>query len=373
MNDLLSRRRLLASLALLPLAAVACSEPPADTFDRNAMLAALADNVCVPLARTVADTQRALATAAAAFADAPSAAGLTATRDAWRAARGPLKRAQAFFAGPMEALRLRSAIDWFPPDAAAVERALTGTDPLTVMAVDTLGANQRGMPAMEYVLFAPGDEAATLAAFTTGPTAARRRDLLRATSAYAATHAAEHAAAWDRTMGDYAGQLARAGRGSTTFTTTRAAVDLVVNQLIATVDSAASMRLGIPLGTSTGGVAQPDRVESRYSDASLTDIRALLEGVDAIYTGTLDGRTGLGVRDLVRSRSTAIDDVVRMRSAAAMSALAAIPGTLREAVTREPARVQAALDGVRAWKRTLQVDVANLLGVTVTFSDADGD
>ncbi len=53
--------------------------------------------------------------------------------------------------------------------------------------------------------------------------------------------------------------------------------------------------------------------------------------------------------------------------------MAAIPGTLREAVVREPARVLAALEAVRAWKRTIQVDVANLLGVTVTFTDADGD
>lgn len=373
MNTLLSRRRLLASLALLPLVGAACSEAPADTFDRNAMLAALADNVCVPLARAVADTQRALAAASAAFADAPSLTTLAAARAAWRTARSPLKRAEAYFGGPMETLRVRSAMDWFPSDAAAVERALAGTDPITVTAVDTLGANQRGMPAMEYVLFAPGDEAATLAACTTGPAAARRRDLLRATSAYAATRAGEFAAAWDRAMGDYAGQLARAGHGSTTFTTTRAAVDLVVNQLIASVDSAASMRLGVPLGTSAGGVPQPERVESPYSDASLTDVRALLEGVDALYTGALDARMGLGVRDLVRSRSPAVDDVVRMRTAAAMAALGAIRGTLREAVTRDQARVQAALDAVRAWKRTLQVDVANLLGVTVTFSDADGD
>ncbi|MFO0609795.1 MAG: imelysin family protein [Polyangiales bacterium] len=370
MDATLSRRRALAALALVPLAA-ACSETPADTFDRNAMLAAIADNVCVPLARATADAQRALATAAAAFADAPSAATLTAVRTSWRDARRPLKRALAFSAGPAETTRLRSAVDW-PGDAAAVERALTASDPISDAAVDTLGANQRGMPAAEYLLFA-GDEAATLAAFTTGPTATRRRDLLRAITAYGATRSAAYAAAWDRAMGDYAGQLARAGRGSTEFTTTRAAVDLVVNQLVAAVDSAASMRLGVPLGASEGGAPQPDRVESPYSDASLTDLRALLEGADAIYTGALDGRMGLGVRDLVRSRSAAVDAVVRTRTDAALAAVAAIPGTLREAVTRDPARVQAALDAVRAWKRTLQVDVANLLGVTVTFTDADGD
>lgn len=371
MNPLLSRRRLLAALALLPLAP-ACSETPADTFDRNAMLAALADNVCAPLARAVADSQRALSLAAAAFADAPAAATLTAARTAWRDARRPLKRASAFAAGPMETLRVRSAIDWFPSDDAAVERALAGSEPITAASVDTLGANQRGMPAMEYLLFA-ADEPATLAAFTAGPTAARRRDLLRAAGAYAATRAGELAAAWDRAMGDYAGQLARAGRGSAVFPTTRAAVDLVVNQLIGAVDSAAAMRLGAPLGASDGGAPQPDAVESPFSDASLTDLRALLEGVDALYTGALDAHAGLGVRDLVRSRSPAVDAVVRTRTDAALAAVAAIPGTLREAVVREPARVLAALEAVRAWKRTIQVDVANLLGVTVTFTDADGD
>jgi predicted lipoprotein len=305
---------------------------------------------------------------------APSIDTLRACRARWREARVPLKQAQAFGKGPFLDLGVRSALDWYPGDSTAVERALTTATMLTPDGVDLLGANQRGMPAIEFVLFSRslGDEA-VLETLTRGTDAPQRRAFLEAVSTHGARKASAFANAWASGPGGYASQFSSAGRGSTTFTTTRAAIDLLVNELIGATDSAAGMRLGVPLGVRAAGVPQPDRVESPWSDASIDDLRALIEGVRAIYLGSLDARRAMGLGALVRSRNTATDDVALARIDAALSAITAIRGPLRVAVVEDRVRVQAALDATRALKTTLQVDVANLLGVTVTFTDNDGD
>lgn len=366
----LSRRSLLALGATAPLAA-RCSALQQDTFDRNAMLGAIADNVLVPLAAEVDATQRALATAATAFATEPTRETLAAGRAAWRSARVPLERAQAFSAGPFESLGLRSIIDWYPSSGAAIERLLAATTPISATDLEIVGANQRGMPAIEYLLFA-ADEAATLAACTTGADAARRRALVRSAAELSSQRATQFSAAWSRATGDYAGELERAGRGSAAFATTRAAVDLLVNQLINALETAL-VRFSVPLGASSGGTPQPDRAESPFSDNSIADARARLEGVDAVYLGRLGARSGTGLRDLVLARISGFDPIVRARADAAFAAIDRIPTTLRVAVVQHAALVQAAADAIREWRRAVQTDISAALGVTVTFTDGDGD
>ena len=104
---------------------------------------------------------------------------------------------------------------------------------------------------------------------------------------------------------------------------------------------------------------------------------AALSACDAANARSLHGAlTSLGVEDAPAKPPVSFQ-VLCDRSVGSPCehglAMQTIERVLREAVTRDQAHVQATLDAVRAWKQTLQVDVANLLGVTVTFSDADGD
>ena len=51
----------------------------------------------------------------------------------------------------------------------------------------------------------------------------------------------------------------------------------------------------------------------------------------------------------------------------------AIEGDLQSAVINEPAKVQALYDALQQMLLTAKVDMTNILGVTITFNDNDGD
>ena len=57
----------------------------------------------------------------------------------------------------------------------------------------------------------------------------------------------------------------------------------------------------------------------------------------------------------------------------ALAAIAAIPHPYRDALTGEPASIDAALEAVRALQRLLGTEVVAVLGATLAFNGNDGD
>jgi len=369
----LGRRRSLLLLASLLATPWACSEGTAADA-RSGVLHDIAHNVFVPASRAMAVSQAALRDAILALVADPTPATLQAAQDAWRAARGPLKHTQTLYVGPTESLRLRSALDWFPPDPNAVVRTLQGTAPLTALDIASLGSTARGMPALEWLLFGPArDPGAVLQALRDGSGTRRYRTYLEGVAGYAVTRAEAIADAWDPARGNHARELSEAGRGSLTHATARAAIDALVNGVVGVLENAAAMRLGVPLGMRDGGIVQPDRVESPWSDNALRDLHAIVDGADAVYTGVLGTQRGRGLSDLVRARSTTADDTIRAQTQTVRARLQAIPEPLREAVRVQPDAVRAAHEAIAVWRTSFQTDVSTLLGVTLGFTDNDGD
>ena len=56
-----------------------------------------------------------------------------------------------------------------------------------------------------------------------------------------------------------------------------------------------------------------------------------------------------------------------------LGTLAGVPAPLSRAVTESPAEVEAAFESMRPLLVLIKTDLAALLGITVTFSDNDGD
>jgi len=354
--------------------AIACSSAFEDDFDRNQMLSDLATTVIVPVYSEFEVSSRGLLTATQALCAAPTPTSLDTVQQAWRDARDPWKRSEAFGFGPVKELRIRSAVDWWPIDEAQLQAVLTDTPEITEQYVADQGSGARGFMALEYLLFDPeGGDEAVLTALNSGETAARRCSYVVAVADYLETKGLELANAWRTTGGNYAWELATAGQGSTVYTSSQAAINDLVNYLIFSVEEVADVRLGEPLGKASGGTPQPELVEGARSDNALEDISDTLLGVQSLYLGSHGGQQGVGLSDLVRSRKETIDERLRGELQDALAAIQAIPGPLEAAVTTDPAPVELAYERVKALQASLSADVAALLGVTLTFNDNDGD
>ena len=130
------------------------------------------------------------------------------------------------------------------------------------------------------------------------------------------------------------------------------------------------MKLAAPLGLSDGEAADPGKVEAPLSGTSLSRIRANLASVEQAFTGG----DGLGLDDYLEFLDANTQAaLVEEKLAEALNALDAIEEPLETAVTNQPDAVQALYDAVQALLVATSVDAANQLGITVTFSDADGD
>jgi predicted lipoprotein len=170
--------------------------------------------------------------------------------------------------------------------------------------------------------------------------------------------------AWEPTGGDFGADLVSSGIGGNAFPTLQAAFDEVVNRMIFTAENVEEEKLGKPLGV-VGGGPRPDLVETPRSGDAEAGILADLAGIDRVY------RTALGA--VVALLSADVDANVRQLLAEALDAVAAIPTPLADAVVENPDAVRAAYEAVQRLRRALTLDVASVLGVTLSIGGTDGD
>ncbi len=353
------------SLLLAALACIAtCSPIPLGDGDRRVVARELGAEVAVPTLDDVVMTLGELRVACESFATEVNLPALRDARAAWRAARVPWKHADAFGFGPAADLRLTAAMDQ-AIDPAKVEAEVAATTEISEDAVTSMGANRKGFHALEYLLFGANDEA-VLAAFTASP---RRRALVAAYAQNLESRARELREAWTGEQD----LLAHPGTDNATYPTVAASIDAFVNESVFLAELAADARLGKPSGTATGGVPQPDLVESRPSDNSLADLTNTLIGIRNIYFGSRDGRPGKGIGKLIQAAAPVTDRAVRDALEAALAAVAAIPQPFEQALIDHAPEIEVALAAIKELKTILATEVVGVLGATLKFNDNDGD
>jgi predicted lipoprotein len=327
--------------------------------DRAQLLDDLTANVVLPTYRDFSANADELATKVDALCDAPDAARLDDARSAWRAARIPYKRSEAFALGPVVDLRIDAAVDFWPVRTGDVDEVLAGADPIDAA---SLGATRKGLGVMGYLLFDP--EGDVLPLLEEGGVATRRCDYARALATDVAAKATELVTAWEPSGGDYGAELLADPKDGLTE---------VVNALLTHTQNTEGNRIGKPSGRQDGGTPQPDAVESPWSRTSLDDIKSCIDGIESVYLGSYEGAKGVSIADDVTRRSPELDPLIRQQIVELRTRVDAIPAPLAVAVTEDPESVEAAFLAAKELLRLLAADMSTALGTTPTFSDNDGD
>jgi predicted lipoprotein len=352
-------------------AALPAKDIPETVFDRSRMLEHMAKRVMRPTYVELATATQALPPLASQFCAALSVGHLTTLQHAWRRAVAPLKRSEAFRLGP--AILLASAVDFWPTRPRLIQKVLGDPQPITDEFIALAGAAARGVAAIEYLLFDPdGSDTAIIAQFRDGLKGKRRCAYLLGISKHLAQQAQLVEHAWSPTGGNFVAELTQAGHGSTTYPTVHQAVSDIVNRLLAALEKLHKDKLGKPLHGS-GKSPWPEAVEAWRSGNSLANILENLQGLYAVYAG-LDGSTdGPGFDDLLTALGSPLAARITQQIRATIAAVQAIPPPLRQAVVAHPQAVAATYGAIKGLLILLKVDMTNVLGVTVDFSDNDGD
>ena len=364
-------RTRLAAAFLVALAVLGCLAGCSDSGPSDEdVLASLTDLVIIPRYEAVAERMGALSAALADLrADPSSEDALARARAAWFAARADWSRSRAFWFGPVTDRRSVGLMDWHPVEPERIEAMLASRPARSEAdARDTLGSTMRGLGAAEYLIF-DADAARKLADPARADYMVALGDIFRSESAAIlrewSTERAPGAVSYG---GFFTGRAADSMLAS-------AAVDDLVSAQIFLLKRIVDMRLAAALGMLEGG-ADLSAIPEGYAENGAADLRAEILGIRDMYAGHESAEGALGISHLVAAISPDADARMIAHFAAAISAvdgLDALEGSLTAAVVDNPDKVRAVYEALSELQMTLETEVVSLLGVTVGFSDTDGD
>jgi hypothetical protein len=350
-------------LAVVLVAAAACSsgdddgggggdgggapEGPVDAASVEDLMATLGTEVIAPAYDDLVAALEGLGTALDGWCAAPAAEAPEAARTAWATAADAWQRTRPVGVGPAMDRRLMSSV-WYPARPEDVEELVAGAEPLTPEALDAGSATARGLGTVEILVF--GSE---------GADPARRCAYAAAATTLATTAAAEVAADWD----GYPETLAAGIDGDP-----QSSLAALVNELAHALQTVDDQGLrGIALAEAPDDV--PETQRDGPAGHRVADLRALLATVQAVVDGP-GGDDGLGA--LVADRSADTGERLDEALAAAAETVGVLPDSI-PATLDVPDDLAAAAEDAAELKVVLSTEVASVLGVTIGFSDADGD
>lgn len=365
-NTTPSRVALCALLAM----GFGCSSSEDKGPTREAVLGQLSQGVMLPsveaLGQQVVTMQASAETLCT--SGGATAKGLADARASWRAAFLALTTARTYNQGPTRDRRLTLNVAFWPLDEAAITAALEPSEDapaLDATWVNAQGADVAGVHAIERLLFEPQLDAEVAAAFDPQ---GRRCAMLKAVIEDARQRVDHVVSAWQGDDG-YARALETAGAGSAVFDSTKMALDAVINAWIGQLEMIINADLGAPLGVGAGGAPQPEAVRGYRAQAGADALLAQAHAMKALYTRGGDA----SLRAFLAARSPALAQRVSDQLDALIAAIEGWPQPLTTLVTADTARVEAAQEHARTLLRTIKAEVASVLGVTIAFTDNDGD
>ena len=328
-------------------------------FDDEATIAAFTETVVIPSYTQYADRTAALDQAIDAFASQPSEESLAAARQAWSEARIAWETTETFAFGPAGSLGFDGAMDSWPVNQTDIENILSGSEPITVEQVAGLQDTERGMHAIEYLLF--GTEASK----TVDEFSDRENSFLIALGQDLNNSADALLASWQEGIdGRPAYKTVFASAGSSdnmVYPTTTAAAQELVSGIIDSLTEVGEEKLAAPFEEQ-----DTQGLESRFSAQTMNDLKSNLQSAENGYFGRLSAenfQAEASISDYVAGLDPELDEKVKAEFSTADEALNAIPTPLEEHLTDPAAKadIERAIASILNVKTTLENEIVPLI------------
>ena len=299
-----------------------------------------------------------------------AAAALATTRADW-------SYTAAMWTGPVMEHRSWAVVDWPPEPDEIADLLADETKELTTERIGSrVGADQRGLGAAEVLLDwhsrAAGGDGIGAGAGGGAPVPAgepgRRCDYLRSVSAVVLDEAELVLDNWTTSFEGGAPYM------ETLSAEAEMGVDDLVNDSIFLLEAVTDLELGRALGE-TSTEADVEAVIEGPLGLGAGDVLAHLRGIRTVMIGSRspDDPTDGEPRGLSLLLTDDLGQRLVTQLDSADAAVSAIEGPLRYAVVNDPGMVSSARAALKELQVTISTEVVSQLGVTIGFSDADGD
>jgi len=354
-----ARRTFLMGLGALGATLAGAAGPACQRPDPRARaLGATVKRVLLPDARAIVEASRGMVGPFARLAATPGDPALAGARAAWQRALLAWQRTFAIQLGPFVSTGALLRASFWPVRRAALAHIVNGSQVIDAKLIEALGADAKGLFAIEHLLF-EGDPAAPPAApWLAGPRRERAAALALALARYVESHASRAQAALGN--GDeFTAEFVRGGQLS---------LSRLVSQMLVTVENAA-LRVDRALGLPADPRFRSAAVQAGPSGLSTELLRTWLATTQRMYGYGEDD----GLAALARTAAPAVADSVQAAFSAASRSLSSVRQPLELAALADPLLLSAALRDLKLLEVAIRSELGSALGATITFSSADGD
>ena len=335
------------------------------SFDQQALFENLANEIILPAYQQLQEAVDSLELQTSAFIAAPSTNTLLDLHAAFQAAYEAWQSAAPFEFGPAEAVFLRTSLNNFPTDTAAIESNIN----TSTWDFDQPDRFDKGFPALDYLLYGLSDFASDIIA--TYSADQQYRDYLVALVTDIKERVDQTIVGWES---DYKNTFI-----SNTGTAAGTSLSLLINNLNQHYELIKREKLGVPSGVLTLGFANPDKVEAFYSGQSAKLALLALQGSERLYLGTKqDGSNGLGLDDYLEAANAqkdgeSLNTLIKNRFSDAVAVVAALEDPLSETVETKQEQVVNAYNEVTKQLVNIKTDMPSVLCVSITYIDNPSD
>lgn len=339
---------------------------------RGAMLSHYADNLIMPAYDRLHNESVALSEHLNKLDGQSTEADLETARNQWQKTFEVWQEAALYDFGPAAAEGVRQELTvevaTFPTNASEIEAFIQQND----TAFNNFNRDTRGFLAIEYLLYGT-DWSQALGQIQNDP---KRQAYLRSLGRHLIENIGRVKNDWKSYRANFvANESVSAGSPTSDM----------YNAFVKGYEILKNYKLGLPIGAVLGSTPDidpdPTQVEAYYSQQSLHFVKAQLDAVWRVYTGTTANQTpnpddGIGWDHYVAS-TTGGSDLLNQTTdqwQKVETAIANLPDkSLQELITENPAQIEAAYTEAQAQTRYFKNEMTSRLGLQITFSDNDGD
>ena len=342
------------------------NEEPADTFDKQAMLVNMADNLILPCYAEFKTALDSLILSYNTFQSSETQNNFKIVKQKLNTAYFKYQRVSLFGFGPGEDLNIRSNFNVFPSNVSLINTNIS-SGIYDFSSLSNLAA--KGFPALDYLFYGLNKtETDQLDLFINTPNRKKYVDdildeMSAKTNSVISTWSASYRSDFINSLGTDIGS----------------SIGFLVNQINYELDYLKNAKIGIPLGLKSGGAVLPDNCEAYYGGQSVQYALETLNILENMYLGrSFSGNDGKGFDDyLDHLGSTHVDvslnDAIKIQFSSARAKLSEVGNPLSEQVVSNPAVVNNAYKELVKLLVLLKTDMPSSLGVVITYQDGDGD
>jgi uncharacterized protein len=335
-------------------------------------------NTAIMLQEAFITEAEALQIAAHAFRDDPTLETLATFQQAWRQTAYAWYRADVI--GYDQSALWRNQISKPPLNVEFVEDFIAEYETIDETFITGIGSTSKGLPAIEYLIFdQSGDQQAVLSSLTTGERAEQRMQYAIASADALYIVALDYLEGWMALRESYLSSSIEETSITEQLSRIRE-MELrdLTNKLIDTLENIVTMKLGEPLGTSSGGDPRPDLVEFTQADFGREVIIAQLEGLKLFFNGDTTEGAGIGYDDLLAQVGADFNGIPLERAIngqidTLIMLLQTQDAPLEDLIVSNYALINGIYEAARILVRAVKADMTSALAIELVFSDNDGD